>query len=486
MSEILTVEDLEAAKKHDLFHAEVITGRAGGVSTGAAIDHATNTATGQVQKTLPAILRDAPEYADVSGNYTFADGFTITKYNQVALYNSQWYKYHGPNMPLTVAPLSTPSSDWSPIGDTTTLGALALSDGASKIGYSSGTVASELLSLLNAINLKSNTSDVNAALAAKADTATLTNRTKKGGLTQSIAGNALTLTQAKRLFNFRSVTLTDGTAVEVTPPSDMTLTVPSGATLGLTSGVAGEILVILLYNGGTPVLGVANANGGLVLDESGLISTTAISASATSASAIYTTAAVTNSPYIILARLTVTLPSEGAWSVLPKVTPIDLIGVSMMSRRMVIPAIATTSGAAIDQAIPSWARRITILFNGVSTSGTSLPLLRFGTPTVAASGYYSTAFNSTSNAVNNVGNTTGFILVMSFYATTTLRGVITLLSPDGVTWTESGVTSDSAAVTSNMSSGSVTLSALATVLRLTTVNGTDTFDAGSISFLIEG
>ena len=58
MSDVLTITDLEAAKKHDTFHSEVITGKAGGVSTGADIDYATNAATSQVQKTLPAVIRD--------------------------------------------------------------------------------------------------------------------------------------------------------------------------------------------------------------------------------------------------------------------------------------------------------------------------------------------------------------------------------------------------------------------------------------------
>lgn len=54
--DVLSLADLQTAKKHQLFEAEVITGKAGGVSTGADISFATNTATGQVQKTLPAVL----------------------------------------------------------------------------------------------------------------------------------------------------------------------------------------------------------------------------------------------------------------------------------------------------------------------------------------------------------------------------------------------------------------------------------------------
>lgn len=57
--DVLSLEDLKIAKLHQLFEAEVITGRQGGVSTGAEIEYATNQVTGQTQKTLPAVLRDS-------------------------------------------------------------------------------------------------------------------------------------------------------------------------------------------------------------------------------------------------------------------------------------------------------------------------------------------------------------------------------------------------------------------------------------------
>jgi hypothetical protein len=37
-----------------------------------------------------------------------------------------------------------------------------------------------------------------------------------------------------------------------------------------------------------------------------------------------------------------------------------------------------------------------------------------------------------------------------------------------------------------MTGGSIALAALLTAVRITTVNGTDTFDAGSINILYEG
>ena len=42
-------------------------------------------------------------------------------------------------------------------------------------------------------------------------------------------------------------------------------------------------------------------------------------------------------------------------------------------------AVASTSGTSVDfTSIPSWVKRITVMFNGVSTSGTSNPLVQLG------------------------------------------------------------------------------------------------------------
>lgn len=61
--DVLSLEDLKTAKKHQLFEAEVVTGHAGGVASGAEIDYSTNQVTGQNQKTMPAVMRDLQENA---------------------------------------------------------------------------------------------------------------------------------------------------------------------------------------------------------------------------------------------------------------------------------------------------------------------------------------------------------------------------------------------------------------------------------------
>ena len=115
--DVLSLEDLKTAKKHQTFEAEVITGRAGGVSSGAEIDFATNQATGQTQKTLPAILRDLG-FTPVS--FDFTTGGTVTGRGEVVFNptDNNWYSWAGA-LPHVVSPGTDPTADsnWKPRTD---------------------------------------------------------------------------------------------------------------------------------------------------------------------------------------------------------------------------------------------------------------------------------------------------------------------------------------------------------------------------------
>ena len=149
----------------------------------------------------------------------------------------------------------------------------------------------------------------------------------------------------------------------------------------------------------------------------------------------------------------------------------------------------STSGTTVDfTSIPSWVKRITVMFNGVSTSGSSSQQIQLGTgsgPTFATSGY-----NGASAAVNMISNgsaeanTTGFRITTNQSGSEIYYGTIQLLLVTGNTWVESG-TLNIAAGRISVSSGSNALGAVLTAIRITTVNGTDTFDLGSINILYE-
>lgn len=148
-------------------------------------------------------------------------------------------------------------------------------------------------------------------------------------------------------------------------------------------------------------------------------------------------------------------------------------------------AKATTSGTSIDFTPPSWAKRITVMFNGVSTSGANSLLVQIGTGgTPTTSGYISGSFVTNATGYGSASTSTAGFIQATPGASGTLVGnlVITLMS--GFTYTESHNTFSG--TLSGVGAGSVTLSGVMNILRLTTVGGTDTFDAGSVNVLYEG
>ena len=146
-------------------------------------------------------------------------------------------------------------------------------------------------------------------------------------------------------------------------------------------------------------------------------------------------------------------------------------------------AVASTSGTAIDfTGIPSWVRRVTVMFNGVSTNGTSNLLVQIGAGSVVTTGYNSTATSGAAAA----NATSGFIVTQNITAATSQSGAATLFFVSGNLWVSSGTLAYSNASASNFFGGnSSALSGPLDRVRITTVGGTDTFDAGSINILFE-
>jgi hypothetical protein len=147
----------------------------------------------------------------------------------------------------------------------------------------------------------------------------------------------------------------------------------------------------------------------------------------------------------------------------------------------------TTSGTSIDfTSIPSWVKRITVMFNGVSTNGASSGLVQLGTSSgITTSGYLGAGgfyVNASSSGVTNA--TTGICFGLGD-ALRVIHGhvIFTLLGSN--TWVASGAFGYSNAAGAGSCGGSVTLSGTLTQVRITTVNGTDTFDAGSVNIMYE-
>lgn len=128
--DVMSLNDLQIAKKHQIFEAEVITGKQGGVAGGADIDYATNPVTGQTQKTLPAVLRGAG-FSPASFNFTTGGTLGVNDADKAVLWpkedggDGNYYAWRG-SLPKVIPAASTPlttggisDSAWVAFGDIT-------------------------------------------------------------------------------------------------------------------------------------------------------------------------------------------------------------------------------------------------------------------------------------------------------------------------------------------------------------------------------
>jgi len=147
-------------------------------------------------------------------------------------------------------------------------------------------------------------------------------------------------------------------------------------------------------------------------------------------------------------------------------------------------AVASTSGTSIDfTSIPSWVKRITVMFGGVSTNSTSNLLVQLGYQSpVTSTGYVSTCAYNGNGTLQSANSTAGFVIVTQNASQTVYGQLIISLIGSNI-WVASGNITNSTTA-SSMLSGGVTLSGTLDRVRVTSVTP-DTFDAGSINILYE-
>lgn len=149
--------------------------------------------------------------------------------------------------------------------------------------------------------------------------------------------------------------------------------------------------------------------------------------------------------------------------------------------------VATTSGTEKEfTSIPAGTRKIVLLLDGVSTNGSSNLLVQIGD-----SGGYETT-NYTSNSSTDGGtralSTAGFVITAVNSASYAPTGVVRLyLANSSHKWISDHQIGDQPNAGQELGGGSgrKTLSAELDRIRLTTVNGTDTFDAGTVNIQFE-
>jgi len=156
-----------------------------------------------------------------------------------------------------------------------------------------------------------------------------------------------------------------------------------------------------------------------------------------------------------------------------------------LAQKMTLMTAQTATGTSIDfTGIPSWANRITVMFNGVSTNGASYYLLQLGSSTIKTSGYNGSSTQVFGSNLSVTTSSTAGIPIFYDGPSVIATGLIIFTNITANTWVASGILGSAA--TTVQSAGAASLTGVLGRIRITTVNGTDTFDAGSINIMYEG
>ena len=166
-------------------------------------------------------------------------------------------------------------------------------------------------------------------------------------------------------------------------------------------------------------------------------------------------------------------------------TPQIVPGASLIAHAGAV-AQSSTSGTQIDfTGIPSWVKRITVMFNGVSTNGTSVPIIQLGAGGVTTTGYTGAtgyAVNAAASVVT--AQTTGFPITPVASSTTSYYAIATIALISTNTWVFS-ISGYQPTLSTISGGGSISLSGTLDRVRFTTVNGIDTFKTGSVNLMYE-
>lgn len=146
----------------------------------------------------------------------------------------------------------------------------------------------------------------------------------------------------------------------------------------------------------------------------------------------------------------------------------------------------STSGTTVEFTdIPSWAKRVTVLFNGVSTSGTNPIIVQIGNTTFTTTGYSSGATNFSAGTRTNA--TTGFLVASQAPGSAAYFGKMTieLVTTNTYVAAATVASTDTSGSGGGYGAGGINLGAVLDRVRVTTVGSTDAFDAGSINISYE-
>jgi hypothetical protein len=165
----------------------------------------------------------------------------------------------------------------------------------------------------------------------------------------------------------------------------------------------------------------------------------------------------------------------------------DNVTPAKLAQPLTLETAQSATGTEVDfTGIPSWVKRVTVMFANCSRSGSSATLIQLGD----AGGFETTDYLGSGSLLSGASNSTsaftsGFGLSLGGTGAIVYHGTVSVFLIDSNTWACSGVTGRSDGTITGVTAGSKTLSDTLTQIRITHVNGSDTFDAGTINIMYE-
>ena len=178
-----------------------------------------------------------------------------------------------------------------------------------------------------------------------------------------------------------------------------------------------------------------------------------------------------------------------SWDVLANTTANMIVmnytrasGQAVIGGGPVAQSAASTSGTFIDFTVPSTTQRIDIGFSLVSLSATSHFLIQLSSAgSIISTNYASLAWRS---GGANPTSGAGFI-VINEGAASVHSGVLALRKITSSVWSLSGIVGDWTIPVTSTAAGTLVGAGTIDRIRITTVNGTDTFDAGTVGIVAD-
>jgi hypothetical protein len=146
-----------------------------------------------------------------------------------------------------------------------------------------------------------------------------------------------------------------------------------------------------------------------------------------------------------------------------------------------LTAVTNFTTSADFTSIPSWAKRITVMFNNVSLSGSDFIIVQIGSGSLSTSGYTSSGSSGAAAVGTTTGQTTGFV-IRTAAAGDAVTGAMIIQNMTSNTWLSNHACGGNAffvggGISPNLSGALDRVSV--------TRSGTNTFDAGTINILWE-